>query len=289
VSEGRELAKALENKLSAKVEDTPVTSSIAWWHLSMLMRRPFMNLVSASVQVRVMQTGIVQVVRDGNLILELSQADLVQAPLAAGDASLEVVFTFRQDRFDRAIVVHKDGKIMACKPMGLKQHAAETRDIVIATFRERPKLQALEKQMRILMDDIVRQSWFAVPAEHCRSQIANLADSFFRDTALRFARGYDAIDQCAEVMANRGFKTILGRSGRLVRGLALLGLTTSMNPARAFVEHQFQNEGLDLSETLKDLQTAYEEHGYPLKYFRTVIRFSQPFEGHPVNEGGGYE
>lgn len=269
VSEGRELLNALERGLTAKIEDAPVISAIAAWHVSMLMRRHFMNLVSASVQVRVIQGGIVQIGWEGTPILELSQADLVQkAAPVPGDASLEVVFTFRQDRFDRAIVVHRNGEIMACKAIGLEQHAAETRDNVIATFRERPKLQAFEKHMHTIMEDIVRQSWFSIPVEHCRSQIAGLVDSFYRDTALRFARSYDAIDQCAEAMADRGFKTILGGSGKLTRGLALLGLVTSLNPASAFVEKQFQNAGLDLKATLKDLQSAYEEHGYPPKIFQ---------------------
>jgi hypothetical protein len=263
VSEGRLLIDQLSKELMASMGDRETASAIASWNINLLNRRQFMNLVSVPVQVRAGVNDL-EVTWQGSTILKAYGADLIGASSHdSEDASLEVIFTLRQDRFERAVVVHRNEQMLACVPIGLKEHAEETRKNVISTFRERPRLQAAESRMRALMAQVVQESWFSIAMEHCRTQVAGVLDPMYRDIALRFARDYAAMDQSAEMMATRGMKPILGGSGRLIRGLALLGLVTSINPAKDFVQRKFEEAGLDLMETLEGLQSAYEKQGYP--------------------------
>ena len=53
-----------------------------------------------------------------------------------------------------------------------------------------------------------------------------------------------------------------------MKGLALLGLATSLNPEERFVEGVFERSGLSLSQTLDELEAAYGSHGYPPRVLR---------------------
>jgi hypothetical protein len=119
-----------------------------------------------------------------------------------------------------------------------------------------------EKAMSASVDTVADEPWFRISREHYKSQIDNIVDAFFKDTSLRFARDCDAIDNCAISMSQKGFQPTL-RSSSLIKGLALLGLATSLNPEESFIQRIFEKHALSLSQTLDQLNTAYESWGYP--------------------------
>jgi hypothetical protein len=125
-----------------------------------------------------------------------------------------------------------------------------------------------EEGMRATVDQIVKESWFRVAVDHCKSQLDGVIDDFCKDLSLRFARDYDAVDYCAASMSQRGLQPILKR-GSLIKGLALLGLATSLNPGESFVNDVFERRALSLTQTLAELDDAYESYGYPPRVLAT--------------------
>jgi hypothetical protein len=162
--------------------------------------------------------------------------------------------------------VHRANKVLVCTPFGLDTDAEDTRLNILRAFLGRSRVIEAEEGMRATVDQIVKESWFCVAVDHCKSQLDCVIDDFFKDISLRFARDYDAIDYCAASMSQRGLQPILKRSS-LIKGLALLGLATSLNPGKNFVNDVFEKRGLSLTQTLTELNNVYESYGYPPRVF----------------------
>jgi hypothetical protein len=261
---GRQRLNNLTNELSEDTRaDESMTTAIAAWSTSVLHRRQFMNLASVPVELCKTVDGLPEVQWQRCSLLKPTRSDFTANPKnSLGKAQLEVVFELRQDRFERAVVVHRGNKVLVCIPLGLKDDANETRRSIRRAFLGRPLVIKAEETMRTMVDHVVRKSWFRVAIDHCSSQVDGIIDEFFKDLSLRFARDYDAIDNCASSMTQTGFRAILNSSA-LVKGLALLGLATSLNPAANFVKDIFEKHTLSLSRTLDELNAAYKVRGYP--------------------------
>lgn len=261
---GRKAVDALANELKrAARSDDRTDAIVASWNVAVFQRRQFMTLIAAPVTLGSVTENGVEVYWQGNLVCTAKQADFaVAAEEVRGALELEVVFSFRGDLFDRSVIVHDRGRVILCKPLGLEEHADETRREMIRSFRDRAMVMKAEESMRAVVDQVVDQTWFRIAVTHCRTQIDNLADEFLKDIALRFARDYDAVDACAVAMEQRGLKPLLGKS-QLVFGLAALGLAISLNPGEDVVEQLLANHGIDLRQTLAGLEDAWDNHGYP--------------------------
>jgi hypothetical protein len=261
---GKERLHRLTTELVASSKaDKSMTTAIAWWSASILQRRQFMNLASVPVELCEKADGFPEVQWQRGSIFTPTRSDFMVDPKdSLGGAQLEVIFEMREDRFERAAVVHRDAKVLVCAPFGLKKHADVTRESILRAFLRRPLVVEAEKAMHVLVDHIAGENWFRISIDHCKSQVDSLVDEFFKDISLRFARDYDAVDNCAASMSQKGFQPILNRSS-LVKGLALLGLATSLNPDESFVEKIFEKHALSLSQTLNQLNIAYESRGYP--------------------------
>jgi hypothetical protein len=261
---GKQRLNNLTSELvEAAIANDSMTTGISAWSANILQRRQFMNLASVPVQVCTNSNGLPEVQWRRTSMFTPTRSDFVAEPKdSVGDAHLEIVFALIQDRFERAAVVHRDDKVLVCAPIGMKEHASDTRESVLRAFLRRPLVVEAEKAMRALVENVAGKSWFQIPMDHCKSQIDSIVDEFFKDLSLRFARDYDSIDNCAAKMSQKGLRPILNSSS-LIKGLALLGLATSLNPQRIFIEEIFKKHGLSLSQTLDQLSNAYESWGYP--------------------------
>jgi hypothetical protein len=266
---GEQRLTNLQKELVAAAKgDEALASTIGQWNSSVLQRRQFMNVASAPVEVSFGANSVLEVRWQGRALLRPQAADVMPGRNLPGDAQMEIVFTLRGDRFERAAIVHRQGSLLICAPIGLDEHSDETRQVVGRTFMARPAIMASEAALRAIVEQVISSSGIADAVEHVRAQINTVIDDFFRDTCLRFARDYDAIDACAIAMQARGLKPILGTSA-LVRGLALLGLATSLNPQTPAVAKIFSAQGLSLDQTLLDLNAQYAMHGYPPQVLAT--------------------
>jgi hypothetical protein len=270
VERGRDRLRVLGLELADKRVDESMSATVSSWNASVLGRRQFMNLVSAAVEINTTGEGTALVRWNDIDVLPLGPEDLLAAAgEASGAAQMEVVVELGGDRFERAVVLHREGKVLACCPIGLSQHAAETRRNVKQAFVSRTLMTGVEEKMRDILHLMAAQSWVQIPLDHCRKQVDGILDEFLKDIALRFARDYDAVDGCAALMAEQGFKPVLERASR-VRGLALLGLATSINPDTAAVSAVFEKHSLSLEQTLNELTDSYEQHGYPPPVLRAA-------------------
>lgn len=230
-------------------------------------RRPYLCVTSVPVMVDV-DLGA-EVRWGGEAVLTVSGEDLLPGAVSGRyeDARLEVLVGLDSDRFIRAAFVSRGRPgepttLISCTAWGPPDRMSELRAEMVASYLDRDSLMSDSTTMRWLVDETIGDDVVQFEVAHIRDQLDDLADQLYRDTALWFARDTAAIDACAEAMAQDGLGAVLGNS-RLVRGLALLGLATNMNPERAAVEGLFRNAGLDLDETLVLLQKCWEQHGYP--------------------------
>ena len=268
---GRRCLHDLASELVASSRvDESITRAVAAWNTSVLQRRQFMNLASVPVELCETADGLPDIQWKRGSIFKPKRSDFTSDPreIPIGNAHLDVIFSFRGDRFERAAVVHRANEVLICTPFGLGEPADDTRQNVLRAFLERSRVLEAEERLRATVDQIVSTSWFRVAIEHCKSQIDNVIDEFFRDVALRFARDYGAADHCAASMSQRGLQPILKRSF-VIKGLALLGLATSVNPEKSFVNDVFERNGLSLTQTLTELNAAYESYGYPPRVLDT--------------------
>jgi hypothetical protein len=261
---GKQRLDDLTNELvaSSRGEET-TTTAIAAWSTSLLQRRHFMNLTSVPVEIRAVPNGLPEVRWNGHSILQPKPDDFrMGLEESLGEAQLEVILSFRGDRFERAAVVHRDNKVLLCITFGLERHTDETRQNVLSVFLTRPLVIKSEEYMRSVVDQIVTESWFRIAIDHCKLQLDRLMEPLYKDISLRFARDYAALDSCVRIMSQGGLKPIL-KSSSLVKGLALLGLATSLNPEEVFINEVFEKHRLSLPQTLAQLESAYEYYGYP--------------------------
>lgn len=265
----------LINELVASSKaDESITSTIAAWSTSVLQRRQFMNLTSVPIELCGTADGLPEVRWQGISLFKPKSSEFTAAPDdLIGEAQLEVVFSLRDDRFERAAVVHRANKVLICTTFGLDSDAEDTRVNILRAFLERSRVIEAEEGMRATVDQIVKTSWFQVAVDHWKSQLDAVIDEFFKDVSLRFARDYDAVDYCAASMSQRGLQPILKKSS-VIKGLALLGLATSLNPAESFVKDVFEKRGISLTQTLAELNEAYESIGYPPQVYASDQLFT---------------
>jgi hypothetical protein len=267
-SEVRELAVQRMESLRANLiadadQGDDFGKYVRCWNVSLLQRRQFMNVASGPVAITIGANGAPEVRSGDGVILRPARSDFVgQLADSQGTAQLEVIFTLRGDRFERAAVAHRGEDIILCSAIGLKEHSEETRTSVLQTFKDRSRLMETEATFSKITSEMRRASWFSICLDHCETQTDAIMDEFFKDVALRFSRNHDAIDSCAAAMSSHGLLPLLRRS-TTVRGLALLGLATSLDPKREFIASAFAQHGLSLEDTLRELSQAYDEHGYP--------------------------
>ncbi len=266
---GRQRLGHLTQELAeSRTAGKSMTTAIGAWNISILERRQLMNLASAPVTVCETAAGLPEIQWHGGHVFTPDPSDFIaDGRCSLGNAQLEVIFELRGDRFERAAVVHRGSELLICAPVGLKEYASETRQTIRRAFVGRPLVLEAERKIRDVVEQVVRESWVRVSVDHCRSQVEGTVAEFFKDVSLRFARDYDAADSCARSMSQRGVLPIL-RSSSLVKGLALLGLATSLNPEERFVKGVFERSGLSLSQTLDELEAAYGSHGYPPRVLR---------------------
>jgi hypothetical protein len=266
---GRNRLDMLTKDLVAEsTREKSASAIVGWWNAAVLGRRRFMNLLSVPAELREVSGALPEVYWQGISVLTPQAADFVAEQAHwCGNAELEVIFSLRGDLFERAAVTHRGNQVISCTSLGLEEDAAGTRQRVREVFLGRSKVTEAEKVVRLLVDRIVAQTWFKVAMDHCKAQVERIIDDFYKDISLRFARDYAAADQCATAMAQNGLLPILEMSAT-VKGLALLGLATSLNPAEDFVELVFQDNALSLSKTMQALEAAYRKYGYPPRVLR---------------------
>lgn len=256
-AQGSSLLTGILKEFAGSNEDV-----LRWYRFQMLSRRQFLNLGSIDLQVTVTETGNV-VAHDGSTILhEGSALDISRTPTGSSSGTLEVVFSMQNHSISRAIVVSRGDEVVSCEVLGLNSQVEDTQKAIQRTFIQRGLILERDKALSSATEKLIQALWINDDLDHIMAQTNIMIDEFYKDIALRFARDYEAVDNCAELMRDRGMHALL-RTSRLIRGAALVGMTCSLNPRLDAVAGCFSAAGLDLSETLSELQRSYNEHGFP--------------------------
>jgi hypothetical protein len=238
-------------------------------------RRPYLCVSSVPVSADIDTAAGAAVTWRGERILTAPSKDLLPgAEPGRYDAKLEILVALDDTLGRAAFLSHEDEAstlggtgtpktaVISCTVWGVPNRVDALRTEMIEAYQDRDALIGNTQAVKWLIDTTIGEETERFEVDHVRQYFNDLTDQIYRGTALWFARDTEAIDACAEAMTDKGLAPILGTS-RLVRGLALLGLATMMNPERDAVADLFERRGLNLDETLDHLRGCWERHGYP--------------------------
>jgi hypothetical protein len=261
--QGRRLFDDILSELNEPKESAgSYEDTLRWYGFQMLSRRQFLNLGSLDVQVTVTETGKV-IAHDGSTTLHEGRVlDMSRTLARSSHGTLEVVFSMQRNSLCRAIVVTQEAKVVSCEVLGPNSQVLDTQNAIQHTFIRRRQILELDGVLSSATEEVISGRWIQYELDHIMAQVNALIDGFYQDIALRFARDYEAIDTCAALMRDRGLYPLL-RTSRQIRGAALVGIACSLDPHLDAVTGCFSAAGLDLSETLTELQRSYNKHGFP--------------------------
>jgi hypothetical protein len=231
---------------------------IATWLANALSQRQFATLISSDVHLESdSQTQAVTISYEGQAVLGFGPKCFIGKPLSlTGVARLDVILSM-ETFFKAAVVSCKDVPV-AVIPLWFDD-SKSTVPLIKRWYTNQRNLADIEAAFRKI------DSFFTAPHSPTQESIAQVQNSvlpFWTDVAFRYARDYDAIDRCSDLMATSGFRG-LGMKSSLVKQLALISLAASRRVDIVHLQEVFANRGWDLNNSLAELAALYEKYGFP--------------------------
>jgi hypothetical protein len=247
-----------ETEYALRIASDPDLRYIGRWLISVLNQRQYATLVSADVVIERPVEGDVIARYEDEVLMTLAPEDLVPGDDVLGQVEVEILLDMA--RFSRVAVFTRNGRAVAIKPLWVSDRAEIIRDDARQWYRQQASFAEVETSMR-KMDDFLLQK--GSPSAAAIDEIDALLLPFWTDVAFRYARDWEAVDNCAEIMRDRGFYPLL-KDSRLLRQFALLGLCLSLNVGEANLRAVLSKHGAELDTLLPQLQDVHREWGFPL-------------------------
>jgi hypothetical protein len=226
----------------------------------LLARRYYLSFGMLRGITRISEDGIARFEVDGDVIYEAPCLKGVTPGDGAG--SIEIVAALSRADGLRATVICRDRQVVAEHMPGPEDLCGPALDRLHRMYSDRQIIQHNEQIYAEAIDKVFAKPAMTLAVEHAKELFLPRIDALYKDVAMRFARDYEALDACSALMETGGFRPLLKKTA-LIQGAALMGLVTSYVPNRHFVEAVFRERGLSLDETLADLETCFDTHGYP--------------------------
>lgn len=231
---------------------------LASWFADALSQRQFATLVTSDIQLEFdSQTQAVTVSHEGQAVLGFGPKCFVGKPSTlSGGAQFDVILSM--ESFFRAAVVSREDIPLAVIPLWIDDSHSIV-PLIKRWYRNQRNLADIEAEFRQI------DSFLMPPNSPTQKSIAKLQDfvlPFWTDVAFRYARDYDAVDRCSDLMATSGFRG-LGMKSSLIKQLALIGLTLPRRVHIVHLQEVFANHGWDLDNSLAELENLYKRYGFP--------------------------
>lgn len=229
------------------------------WAADALNQRHIATLVSADCEIIIKGSDNSWAIRfaDEEILHGGADSVLTTAPPTPGSASIDVVLL--TVNFARAVVISRTSIPLICQPMWVPREDSRIRDDISKWYRGRSLLGEVEARARRIDEWLLQAASPAEPAvRHVRESVLPL----WLDVAFRYARSYEDIDRCAELVKSAGLRPIMQTSKRL-RQLALMGLALSVDVSETGLRREFESHGWDLTQVLNDFDDLYASNGFP--------------------------
>jgi hypothetical protein len=250
---------------------------------NILQQRPY--LITCSVPVAIdphPESGGINVSWRGNPVLSVPQEDLQPSASPSGrlnvseepnpELKLDILLgTFGAATLSRAAVVSRGEQVVSCTVWGPPSGRNAIRQQVIEGFASRDKRILGSHAFQATSELVVEEDpQLRSTRDHVREYRNEVVDSIYQPEALGFARTSEAIDHCAELMADKGMYALLG-SADMVKRAALLGLLASINRHRDSIDNVFRHlHSYDLQDTLHQLSLCWDRYGFPPPVIETT-------------------
>ncbi len=232
----------------------------------LLLRRQYLSFGVLDGITRVSKDGIASFEFDGEIIFETPCRENVIP--GNGDGSAEIIAAVSQLDGLLTTIICRNGQVVAENIQGPNDMRSSAIERLHQMYMDRQTISRSEEIYAQAIAKISSSPPWNTRFQQERKQFISIIDELYKDPAMRFARDYNAIDTCSELMKNHGFQPLLGNVS-LIQGAALIGLITSYVPIRDFVEYFFKQQGLSLDNTLTGLKASYDRYGYPPEIIAT--------------------
>ncbi|MDH6605098.1 hypothetical protein M2164_000733 [Streptomyces sp. SAI-208] len=243
--------------------------------LSVWNRRSHLTVSSVPVTLRVLGRGTGAEVVWREELLYLADASDVTSHPAPGtyEGRLEIILTTAmtgQDLMCRGAFVTVRGQVVACTMN--RSASDELRRKMLELHQEREELVTAGKRLSAFTEVVVDHTLgLKQLLNHIMRNTDEITDLLYRETALWPTREPELRQVCARLMEHQGLFPLLA-DVTLLNSLALLGLATGLYTDRERVSEEFTARGLDLEQTLGQLDACWNTHGYPPPVPRTADR-----------------
>jgi hypothetical protein len=248
----------LQTSTAARISDFALHQAIDSVNSLMALRR-FVTIMSVDVDVDERGT----VTWQGHEVLTVGPDDLVHP--GTGAHTLDILLGMSgNETLSRVAVISRGDELHSVTViLGVPDQKQPLRESLLTSFVSREQRESMAQNLQFTADAIVAEDWgLRMNRDHVRTHLRSVVDRLYHDIALRYSSGYEAMDRCGEMMAEKGLRPLLG-STETLRQVALLGLAASLNSYRDELEKQFRQRGLDLPALLTTLNQRWEEHGFP--------------------------
>jgi hypothetical protein len=269
----RRLDEAFDYRNGPFSDVVPGGGTVSWSLAQLAAQRPYVTVCSVPVLARRTSEGL-DVLWRGERVWTMAPGDIVETP---GDetpdddrpefeATLDVLLgTAGQQSLARFAVLSRPDRTraIACAPVGamVDQHTS-LRDAVILGTAGRENRREQGERLRFIADMIVEQdAALRIDAEQVRARLDATVDKVYEETALWWCP-FEYRDDCARLMADKGFSALLGSPGAVKR-MAFLGLAASLDSYQDSIAERFVEYGYDLGQTIDELTTCQQRHGFP--------------------------